>query len=63
MLGIDPNSREAGTVTVSSFTEQCGNRTADHAEEIFKLNSIYASTAYVRVTFSIEDSEGKDYIL
>jgi hypothetical protein len=57
-FGIDPNSREAVTVVVSSFTGHLGNWAADHADEIFKLDSIDALTAYVRVSFSNEDLEG-----
>jgi hypothetical protein len=57
-FGIDPNSREAITVVVSSFTEHLGNRATDHADEIFLLYNIDALTAYVRVSFSNEDLEG-----
>ena len=35
-----------------------GNWAADHADEIFKLANIDASTAYVRVSFSNGDLEG-----
>ncbi len=59
-LEIDPNSREVVTVVMSSFTVQLGNWAADHAKEIFKLNSVDAlMTAYVRVSFTNEDLEGK----
>ncbi len=44
---------------MSSFTGKLGNWAADHVEEIFQLNSIDALTAYVRVSFSNEDLEGK----
>ena len=54
-FGIDPNSREVVTVVVSSFTGKLGNWTADHVDEIFKLKSIDALTAYVSVSFSNED--------
>ncbi len=57
---IDPNSREAITVVVTSFTGQLGNWAADNAEEIFKLNPIDALTAYVRVSFSNKYLEGKN---
>jgi hypothetical protein len=57
-FGIDPNSREAVTVVVSTFTGHLGNWAADHADEIFKFESIDALTAYVRVSFSNEDLEG-----
>ena len=57
-FGIDPYSREAVTVIVSSFKGYLGNWAADHADEIFKLDSIDALTAYVRVSFSNEDLEG-----
>ena len=50
-FGVDPNSREAVTVVVSSFTGSLGNWAADHADEIYKLDSIDALTAYVRVSF------------
>ncbi len=56
---IDSNSRGAIAVVVSFFTGQLGNWAADHAEEIFKLNSIDALPAYVCVSFSNEDLEGK----
>ena len=59
-FGVDPNSKEAVTVVVSSFTGPLGNWAADHAYEIFRLDSIDALTAYVRVSFSNEDSEGKN---
>ncbi len=59
-FGIDPDSREVVTVVVSSFIGKLGNWAADHVEEIFKLNSIDALTAYVRVTFSNEDLEGEN---
>ena len=59
-FGVDPNSKEAATVVVSSFTASLGNWDADHTDKIFKLDSIDALTAYVRVSFSNEDSEGKN---
>jgi len=34
-FGIDPNSREAITVVVSSFTGHSGNWAADHADNLF----------------------------
>ena len=40
-----------------SFTWHLGNLTANHADEIFKLDKIDALTAYVRVNFSYEDLE------
>ena len=45
-------------VVVSSFTGHQGNWAAYHADEILKLDSIYALTAYVRVSFSNGDLEG-----
>ena len=45
---------------MSSFTGQLGNRAANNAEEIFKLDNIDALTAYVRINFSNEDLEGKN---
>ena len=45
---------------VSSFTGPLGNRAADHVDDIFRLASIDALTAYVRVNFSNEDLEGKN---
>jgi hypothetical protein len=45
---------------VSFFTDKLGNWAANHADEILKLGNIYALTAYVRVSFSNEDLEGKD---
>jgi hypothetical protein len=62
-FGVDPNSKEADTVVVSSFTGSLGNWAAVHADEIYKLESIDALTAYIRVSFSNEDLEGKMYIL
>ncbi len=59
-FGVDPNSKEAVTVVVSSFTGSLGNWAADHADEIFKLDSIDALTTFVRVNFSNEDLEGKN---
>ncbi len=59
-FGIDPNPRESVTVVVSTFTGHLGNWDADHAEDIFKLDSIDALTAYVRVSFSNEDLKGKN---
>ena len=59
-FGVDPNSKEAVTVVVSSFAGSLGNWVADHTDEIFKLDSIDALTAYVRVSFSNEDLEGKN---
>ena len=56
-FGVDPNSREAVKVAVSSFTEHLSNWSADHADEIFKLGYIGALTAYIQVTFSNEDLE------
>jgi len=50
-FGVDPNSKEAVTVVVSSFTGSLDNWDADHTDEIFKLDSIDALTAYVRVSF------------
>ncbi len=58
-FGVDPNSKEAVTVVVSSFTGSLDNWDADHTDEIFKLDSIDALTAYVRVRFSNDDLEGK----
>ena len=57
---VDPNSKEVVTVVVSSFPGSLGNWAADHTYEIFKLDSIDALTAYVRVIFSNEDLEGKN---
>ncbi len=60
-FGVDPNSREVVTIVVSYFTEQLGDWVADHVDEIFKLNSVDALTAYVRVSFS--DGDLKETIL
>jgi len=57
-FGIVPDSCEVVTVVVSSFMGHLGNWAADQAGEIFKLGSIDALTAYVRVRFSNEDFEG-----
>jgi hypothetical protein len=63
-FGIDPNSREAVTVVVSSFTGHLGNWAGGHADEILKLDNIDSLTAYVRVSFSNDDLEGmKLYVL
>ena len=53
-------SKEAVTVVASSFTGSLGNWVADHTDEIFKLDSIDALTAYIRVDFSNEDLEDKN---
>jgi hypothetical protein len=37
-----------------------GDWAADHANEIFELNSIDALTAYIPFNVSIEDLEGKN---
>ena len=47
-------------MVVSSFAGSLGNWAADHADDIFKLDSIDALIAYVRVSFSNEDLEGKN---
>ena len=44
---------------MSSFTGRLGSWAADHADEIFKLDIIDALTAYVRVSFSLDDLKGK----
>ncbi len=59
-FGIDPDSCEAVTDRVSSFAGKLGNWDADHVDEIFNLNSIDALSAYVRVSFSNKDLEGKN---
>ena len=59
-FGVDPNSKEDVTVVVSSFTGSSGNWAAEHSDEIFRLGSIDALTAYVRVSFFNEDLEGKN---
>jgi hypothetical protein len=57
---VEPNYREDVTVVVSSYTGQLGNWVANHADEIFKLGNIDALTAYVHVSFSNENLEGKN---
>jgi hypothetical protein len=59
-FGVDPISKEVVTVVVSIFTGSLGNWAADHADEIFKLDTIDALTIYVCVSFSNEDLEGKN---
>jgi len=59
-LNVDPYSKEAVTVGVSSFTGSLGNSAANQSYEICKLDSIDALTAYVRVSFSNKDLEGKN---
>jgi hypothetical protein len=61
-FGVDPNSKEAVTDGVSSFTGSLGNWAADHADEIYKLDSIDALTAYVRVSFFQRRLGGKEFI-
>ena len=39
-FGIDPNSREAITVVVSTFTGHLGNQAADHADEILSSKAL-----------------------
>ncbi len=50
-FGIDPNSREAVMVELSSFTRQLIIWVAAHADGIFKLDSVDAFTAYFCVRF------------
>ena len=59
-FGVDPNSKEVVKVVVSPLRGSLGIWAADHTEEIFKLDSIDALTAYVRVSYSNEDLEGKN---
>jgi len=40
-IGVDPNFREVVTVVVYSFTGPLGDWDADHADEIFTLDSIH----------------------
>ena len=54
-FGVDPNSKEAVTVVASSFTRPLGNLAADHADEIIRVDTIDALSAYVRVSFSNKD--------
>ena len=60
---MKPNSREAVTDVVSSFTGQLGNWVAYYVDEICKLYIIDALTAYVRVIFFNEDWRVRIYIL
>jgi hypothetical protein len=60
-FGVDPNFKEVVTAVVSSFTWSLGNWVDDHADEIFRLDSYDALTAYVRISFSNEDLEGKNF--
>jgi len=47
-FGVDPNYKEGVTVVVvSSFRGSLGNWAANHANEILRLDSIDALTAYV----------------
>ena len=62
-FGVDPKSKEIVTVVVSSFTGTLGNWAADHSDEIFKLDSIDALTAYVRVSFSMRTWRARIYML
>ena len=55
---IDLDSREVVTVVVSSLTGYLGKWAVDHADEISKLDIIYALTAYVSASFSNEALEG-----
>jgi hypothetical protein len=59
-FGVDPNSKEVVTVVVFFLTGSLGNWVADHTYEIFKLDSIDALTAHVRVRFSNGNFEGKN---
>ena len=59
-FGVDLNSKEAVTVVVSSFTGSLGNWADGHVDEIVKLDSIDALTAYVRIILSNEDLEDKN---
>ena len=53
---------EALTVVVFSFTGSLGHWAADHADEIYKLDSIDALTAYVRVSFFQRGLGGQEFI-
>ena len=57
-FGVDLEFREAVTVVVSTFMGHLGHVAADHADKIFKLESIDALSAYVLVSFAEEDFEG-----
>ena len=57
-----PNSRGANTVVVSFFSGPLGNWAYDHVDEIFRLDSIDALTAYVCVSFSNETWRARIYI-
>ena len=59
-FGVEPNSKEVVTIVVSFFTGSLGNWVADHSDEVVELDSIDALIAYVRVSFSNEDLEGKN---
>jgi hypothetical protein len=62
-FGVDPNSKDIITVVVSSFTGSLGNWVADHAYDIFRLDSIDALTAYVRIGFLVRIWRTRIYIL
>ena len=47
-------------VLVSSFTGTLGNWASDHADESYKLTNVESLCKYVRVSFCIEDLEGKN---
>ena len=59
-FGVDLNSKEVITVVASYFTGSLGNWVVDHADEICRLDSIDALTAYVCISFYNADLEGKD---
>ncbi len=45
---------------ISSFTRKLGNLDANHASEVFELDSTNALAAYVRVGVFDEDLEGNN---
>ena len=60
-FGINPDSNEVVVVLVSSFIGKLGNWASDHSAEIYDLKTLDELINYVRVGFSIEDVEGKNF--
>jgi len=59
-FGINLDSKQVVVVLVSSFIGKLGNWASNHSTEIYDLATIDGLIDYIRVSFSIEDVEGKN---
>ena len=50
---INPNSKQAVVVLVSSFTWKLGNWASNHSTEIYELATVDDRIDYIRIGFSI----------